>query len=317
MRKVISILFLAIACSTVALAQAKKPTLLVVPAETWCANNGYTQVFDNDGTPVLVPNYEIAIQTSTDLSMVISKINELLSERGFPAKDLAQSLRSIKKMSAENSLITSKTQGSSLAESPIDQLRRTAKADIMIEVDWKVNTTGPKQSITYNIKALDAYTDKQVAGSQGTGAPSFSAELPVLLQEAVETNMDAFANQLQAHFDDMFEHGREVTVDIQVFDNGSGVDLETEFDGVELSEIIENWMAENTVEHRFNLSDGTETFMLFEQVRIPLYKANGSAMDTNSFGRELRKYLGAAPYNLESKLINRGLGRVLLVIGEK
>ena len=298
-------------------AQAKKPTLLVVPSESWCANNGYTQVYYNQGEPVLVPNYEIAVQTSSELNAVIAKVNELLAEREFPAKDLAQSLRSIKKTNAENSLLTSKTSGAEIAESPIDQLRKTAKADIIIEVDWILNSTGPKKSITYTLKGLDSYTDKQVAGSSGTGAPSFSAEVPLLLQEAVESNMDQFSSQLQNHFDDMFANGREVTIDVQVFDNGSGLDLESEYDGKELREVIEDWMADNTVNGRFNLSDGTETFMLFEQVRIPLQNEKGRAMDTNGFARDLVKYLKAAPYNIDSKLVNRGLGRALIILGEK
>ena len=303
--------------STVVFGQAKKPTLMVFPSDTWCTQNGYMEAFDNQGTTELIPNYKIAIQTSPDLMNVISKINTLMADKGFPLKDMSQTLRSISNTNAENTLLTSKTSGASLAESPIDRLKRTAKADIILEVDWQVNTTGPKKSITYNLRGLDAYTNKQVAGAQGTGAPSFSAEIPVLLEEAVMANMDNFTNQLQAHFDDLFTNGREVTVDIMVFDNGSGIDLESEFDDTELTEIIDNWMAENTVNHRFNKSDGTETFILYEQVRIPLFRENNMPMDTEYFVRELRKHLGKAPYNLESKIINRGLGRTALIIGEK
>lgn len=297
--------------------QAKKPTLMVVPSDVWCTENGYMEAYDNQGTMTLIPNYKIALQTNGDLELVISKIGSLMQERGFPLKDLAASIKSIDKMSAENSVLTSKTSGASVAESPLDQLRRTAKADIILEVNWSVNSAGPKKSITYNLKGVDAYTDKQVAGAQGTGAPSFSAEIPVLLAEAVQDNMDNFTSQLQAHFDDLFENGREVTIDVQVFDNGSGVDLETEFDGTELTEIIDDWMAQNTVNHRFNKTDATENFILFEQVRIPLYRPNGMAMDTDYFARELSKFLRKAPYNLTCKVVNRGLGRALVVIGEK
>jgi hypothetical protein len=56
---------------------------------------------------------------------------------------------------------------------------------------------------------------------------------------------------------------------------------------------------------------------LYEGVRIPLYKANGMAQDTDGFARELRSFLKKAPYNLEVKIVNRGLGRAALVIGEK
>ena len=57
--------------------------------------------------------------------------------------------------------------------------------------------------------------------------------------------------------------------------------------------------------------------ILYEQVRIPLYKTNGMAMDTYSFARDLARYLSAAPYNIPVKTINRGLGRCLLILGEK
>ena len=300
-----------------AMSQAKKPTLMVIPSDVWCTKNGYMEKFDNQGTMELSPNFQIALQTSSDLMNVISKINILMSDRDFPLKDLSQTLKSISSNAAQASVLTSTKSGAGLAENPIDVLKRTAKADIILELDWTVNTTGPKKSITYNLRGLDAYTGKQIAGAQGTGQPSFSAELSVLLEEAVLVNMDNFTAQLQKHFDDLLTNGREVIVDIAVFDNGSGLTLESEYDGSELIEVIENWVAQNTVSNRFNLSDASETFMLFEQVRIPLYRTNGIAMDTNAFGRELQKYLKAAPYNIDAKIINRGLGRVMLVLGEK
>ena len=140
---------------------------------------------------------------------------------------------------------------------------------------------------------------------------------PVLLEEAVLNNMDNFASQLQAHFDDLQTNGREVNVEILVFDNGSGKNLETEFDGEMLTDIIDGWMYNNTQEHRYNVSDATENRMLLEQVRIPLYRENGMPMDTRSFANNLRRYLRAAPYNVECKLLTKGLGKAILVIGEK
>lgn len=297
-------------------AQAKKPSLMVVPSDSWCTSNRVMEVYYNQGVEEYIPDYKLAL-LHADLMNVISKINILMADRGFPLKDLSATMKSINKVNAENSQMTSKTSGAALAESPLDRIRRAAKSDIILEVDWQVKSTGPKKSITYNLRALDAYTSKQVAGAQGTGAPSFSAEVAVLLEEAVLVNMDSFVNQLQAHFDDLLTNGREVTLDLLVFDNGSGVDLETEFGGSELIEGIDNWMAQNTVNHRFSKSDGTETMALYEGVRIPLYKANGMAQDTDGFARELRSFLKKAPYNLEVKIVNRGLGRAALVIGEK
>ena len=83
------------------------------------------------------------------------------------------------------------------------------------------------------------------------------------------------------------------------------------------NEIIDNWLADNCVNHRFSKSDATESMILYEQVRIPLYKANGMAQDTYGFARELARFLGASPYSIPVKTVNRGLGRCLLILGEK
>ena len=306
---------LAIALS--AMGQAKKPTLMVVPSDQWCNAHGYTQTIDDQGETEVVSDYKRALQNDKDLNNIITKIGVLMADRGFPLKDLQQSIKNVTNMSTEDLLITSKSTGSGIAESPLDKLRRTAKADILLEVNWQIETMGPKQYVTFSLKGLDSYTGKAVAGAEGTGAPSFSATAAVLLEEACQNHLDAFASQLQAHFDDMFENGREITIDIRVFNDGSGLDLEQEYDGFELSEIIDNLMAENTVNHRFNKSDATENYILFEQVRIPLYKDNGTPQDADSFTRNLMRYLRQAPYSLPCKIINRGLGRCLLVIGEK
>ena len=297
--------------------QAKKPTIMVIPADVWCSQNGYMTTYDNQGVETAVPDYEKAVQNDMNLMNAISKVGALMAERGLPLKDLAATIRSIQQTSAEDAMTVSRTSGATIAESPLEKLLNRAKADILVELSWSINQVGPKQSVTYMLRGIDAYTHKQVAAAQGTGAPSFSAETPVLIEEAVLENMDNFISQLQAHFDDLLTNGREVSVNIRVFDNGAGLSLEDEYDGMELIDIIDEWMAANTVEHRYSLTDATENVMRFEQVRIPLYRSNGMPMDTRRFVTELRQYLRQSPYNIESKIITRGLGQADLILGEK
>ena len=297
-------------------AQAKKPTLMVMPSDAWCNEHGYMQTYDNQGSIEKVPDYKAAVSTDKQLNAVISKINNLMADRGFPLKDLQQTLKAVNTDAAEDALITSKG-GNSVAESPLDRLRRRAKPDIIMELDWTVNKMGPKSSVTYNLRALDAYSNKQIAGSEGTGKGSFSAELPVLLEEAVQDHMDEFCQRLQAHFDDMMQNGREVSLIMKVFNNGSGLDFEKEYGDEVLNEVIDNWLSDNCVNHRFNKSDGTETTIVYDQVRIPLYKENGQAMDTYAFARNLARFFKAAPYNIPIKTVNKGLGKCELIFGEK
>lgn len=294
--------------------QAKKPTLMVIPGDTWCSQNGYMSSYDMQGRTVNVPDYEKALQEDMDLVNVITKIGELMSERGFPLKDMAASIRSINQNSVEDEMTVSSKSGSALAETPLDKLLNRAKADILVELSWKINKTGPKNSVTYTLRGIDAYTNKQIAATQGTGAQTFSAEIPVLLEEAVLEHMDNFTAQLQKHFEDLLVNGREITLNIRMFDNGSGKTLEDEFGNSELSEVIDDWMAQNTVNHRYNLTDATESIMHFEQVRIPLYRPNGMPMDTRHFATELRKYLATAPYQLKAKVLTKGLGHADIII---
>jgi hypothetical protein len=315
MKKYILSIALLFACLEV-FGQAKKPILMVMPSDGWCYRNGYTKTYDNLGQESTYPDYEGALLKDNNLKDVISAINTSMIVKGFPLKDLDAALKTLKNNATRNAMTASKTTGAKIAENPLDQIKRTAKADIIFEVDWKVETDGFQAIVTYNLRGLDAYTDKQIAGAQGTGAPS-TAPVAVLLKEAVDSHIDNFTGLLDSHFTDLFENGREIIVELQRFDDGSDIDFETEFDGYELSEIVDKWMADNTVQHRFSKTDGSENFLLFEQVRIPLYQENGAAMDTEHFVRELRRFLGGEPYKITSKIEPVGLGKCILIIGEK
>ena len=310
-------LLLAMFLTVTTFGQAKKPTLMVVPSDAWCYQNGYMVDYDNQGVVKKIPDYSSALITNMELKLAIAKINDLMAERGFPLKDLEQQLKLIEQTNAEMNITTS-SNGNALAESPIDRLLRTAKADIILELTWNIVRQGPKYSLTFILEGKDAYTGKSLGGANGTSSPSFTAEMPVLLEEAVVAHIDNFNNRLQNHFDDLFANGREVTLEIRVFaDNELGIDLESEFDGYELGEMIEDWMTLNTVEGRFSKLGSSENYVQYEQVRIPLYKTNGVAMDTESFARQLRSVLRKEPYNIPVKVLNRGLGKTILVLGEK
>lgn len=312
------LLFLsALLAGVVLYGQAKKPTIMVVPSDNWCVQRGFTEVYDNLGKMIQVPDYRTALQNDSDLLLAISKINEMMAERGFPLKNLESVLKSLENQAAEDELLTS-SYGSALSESPIDRLKRTAKADIWMQLTYTVNYVGPKKSLTFNLQGLDAYTDKQIAGASGTSSPSFTSEIAILLEEAVLMHIDSFNAQLQTYFDDLFANGREITVRIKVWDDFPD-GLEAEFNGQELGMIIEDWMADNTVEGRFNTTDATQNTMLFEQVRIPMEmeeRGKMRAIDARRWVSYLRTYLKNT-YGIESKLMMQGLGQAQLVIGEK
>lgn len=293
----------------------KNPEIMVVPSDNWCIQNGFIETFDDQGTSREVPNYKKAFQNSSDLLSVLAGINQAFASRSMPALNLEQELKKLEAQSAEDALLTSKS-GAGVSESPMDRLMKTAKADIIIQLTWTVNRNGMARSVTFTLQGLDAYTGKEIASATGTGPASYTPELAVMLEEAVSAHMDNFLARLQEHFDDLLDKGRAIEFRVKTFSSWDK-DLETEdYGDDELSSLIEKWVGANTVDGNFNLVDASENMMLFKDVRISFFDDKGKALSARSWANALRKHLKDT-YQIESKLMTKGLGQAQLVIGEK
>jgi hypothetical protein len=305
-----------LASTNILFGQAKKPTLMILPSDNWCEQRFFMTDFDNQGSKQKVPNYKQVFQEDTEIGQVISKLGSLMIDRGFPLKDAEQELKAIEARNAEDNMTTSTASGSAIAESPFDKLKNKAKADIIIQIWWKVNKTEQGKSVSFILEAFDAYTSKRIASSTGNGAANNTDIVPVLLQNAILAHIEPFAAQLQTHFDDLFNNGREILLTVKKW-NSWDKNMETEIDGDEITDHVNQWLQKNTVKGKFSMADATENIIRCDQVRIPLFDANNNAMDARQFAKGLQKYLKAAPFNFEVKLMTRGLGEAILVLGEK
>ena len=291
----------------------KKPTLMILPSDNWCTMRYFTTTYSNQGTDVKVPNYAQAFQEDTELGAVIAKVGSLLTSLGYSIKDAEQELRAMNQRQAEDNQTVAKYTGSSISESPLDQLKKRAKADILIQIWWKINKESIGRSVTFTLEAFDTYTSKRIATSNGTG-PASSEIVPVLLEEAVKSNIADFDNQMLSFYGDLSANGREIIVNIKKWDDWDK-DLETEIGDKTILDIIEDWMHDNTVNDSYNLSDATENFAQFEQVRIPLVNTNGRAVDARAFVSGLQRHLRTK--GIPAKLMIRGLGEANLILGEQ
>lgn len=297
--------------------QAAKPRIMVFPANVWMTDKQYVLNINNQGSLVQVMDYQKAMNNDKDLYSVINKIGAIMKDRGFPLEDLSASLKQLSDQGALNNM-DQNSSGSGIAESPRDKLLKVAKPDIILEVNWTVNTSGLKKSVTFDLKAIDAATNKQVASAGGTGESlSISAALPVMLETAVIAYLDNFNVQLLSHFSDMFENGREISLDIKVWDSSpKKLNDEINQDGDQLKDDLKKWVKDNTVKGRFTLSNSSPNFLKFTQVRIPMYDESGSAYDADAFATKLRKYLRKT-YQLQSESGAIGLGLAEVIIGGK
>ncbi len=306
--------FLLMLAPSVVWGQSKKPTLMILPSDNWCEQRYFMSRYNDQGTIVSVPDYQTAFRDDGELGLVVSKIGQILTDRGYSLKDTEQELKKIAKDITEDAVTVSKS-GTAIAESPLDLLKRSSKSDIIIQIGWKVNSEKKGKSVSFVLEAFDSYTSKRIATATGIGKPS-SEIVPRILSRAVTDQIAPFCKQMDAFYSDIQENGRETILTIRRWEDWE-YDLESEFDGVELLEIIQEWLSENAVGGAFNLSDATENYARFEQVRIPVANGKGVALDARGFVSELRKYLRDAPLGIPSKIMTKGLGEAYIILGDQ
>jgi hypothetical protein len=317
MKKITLAIFIALFSFASFAQRPTKPTIMIVPSDVWCNQNGFMTTYNNQGSVTKVPDYKRAFQEDPTLVQVIAQINGMMAERGFPLENLETKLKDLATDDAFDN--ASDADGNGSASNLVDELKKVATADIWMQITYNVNTSGFDKSIQFTLQGLDAYTNKQIATATGNGEPS-SGSTPELMQEAVLAHLDNFNSTLMTYFDDLFENGREVVFLIKVRDDW-GEDLYTEeYGDDELMVLIEDFVYEFTENHVFSLASSGDYSMRFTQCRIPMLvvdkRGNTKANNAKLFGRQIKNKLKAI--GVTSRFGPRdGLGTCTLVIGEK
>jgi hypothetical protein len=300
-----------------AIAQAvNKPSIMVFPEDGWMEENHYMIDVNDQGTIKKQPDYAKAL-LNKDLYSVITKIEQLMADRGYPLENLGSTLKGIADSNALKNAETSED-GENIEEGPKDKLLSTARPDIILYVKWNVNTIGLRKSVKFTLSGIDAGTNKPQATATGTGPEVMGATLDVMLETAVLDHIDGFNNQLMTFFDNMVAKGREISVELQVFGNSpKKFNTEVNDEGDELSDIITKWMKDNTVNGAATPQLKTATLMKFSGVRIPLRGEDGTAFTNDDFGTKLRKFLRKTLVNVPCSSYPVGTGKAVVIVGGK
>ncbi len=304
-------------------AQAAKPSIMVYPSDNYCIKNGYTTKIMRDGNLILVPDLKRALTEDNDMRTAVRAIGHFMSENAFPITDAEQALNDINDTDMILSAAQGRNGGAAVDETPMEMLLRNAKPDILLSIDMSLLRVGPRMKVDFSLDAFDSYTHKRIDGLQNPEG-SEGTNLSILVQEGVLATKDAFLNSLQRYFDDMFANGREISVLLQRMDAWED-DFETEYeyggDEYELCDIIKTWFNKNTVQKRFTVKTKTANKIEYTQVRIPIYTTDidGEQManDAESFGKNLSKMIKKQANIKNIGVVPRGLGSVILFVGEK
>ncbi len=322
MKKILMVIVLFLVAYTSVLGQTpvkKKPTIMCVPDRTWCFEKGYKESFKDEtrGITKEYPDYRKALDYDPEFKNVLAQIGQMFNERGYTLHYLESEMNKVEQRKARNATAGA-YRGKEVATNPYNDLMQQAKSDILINIKWKVNKLGPSHSITITLIAEDTYTGEMIASVTGTGQQKMPQEVSILLQSAVLSVIEDLQNQMQLYFNDLFENGRKINLNVVAWDD---INLEDEeCNGKVLYNLITEWMEDNTKNGVFTEDMANETEINYVEARIDFFieqRGKKRALDAKKFGKVLEKYLetNCANFNISTK--QAGLGEVTLYIGLK
>lgn len=270
------------------------PRIMVVPDKAWCVEKGYVNESMRDGKKVVLEDYRRAM-ADKDFRDVSSAIKRALDECGISAVDSPSSQNIVE------------------GDDFLNEYLKQSKLDILITVGWDVGESSAMAPVNYRLEAIDVYTGKTVAVRNGEARKLLSQNIGTVLRRAVAPEMDYILMSIQGFFDDVAVNGREVRMILQIADNGSDVNMNTEYGGEKLRDIIKNWIDENSQNHKFTQTLNEDNKCGFN-VRMPLKTSNGSSMDVSYFASGLQQKLKELGVPLEIYI--EGSGAVLLKLFE-
>lgn len=303
-----------------------KPTIMIFPSDGWLKDNGYAKFVDNQGVKTLVPDYASAL-LDKNLNIVISTLDKMVSERGYPTVRLAETMKSISQGDAMDNAVEGRD-GGVQETSILDELLNVAKADITWKVTWSVETNGIQTWVSYGIDALDSYTNKSIGVANDDGTKSMSASVGALLRQSVTDKMDAFLSKHQDHFKNIAENGREIALDFRRFDSFEyyfNDDVEFKGREMEFSSLIRGFVGSIAKDRNFSFNPG-ENKIGITQLRIEMNEevedlfGGGDPviepMDATKFAKKISSFI-KKQFGYPSKVTTLGLGKARITIGEK
>ena len=297
--------------------QAAPPAVMVLPDAQWCIENGYYTVENKRGKESKVPDYEKAFKENRELVNVVPAINDLLAQNGLKAINYLAQTESEDEEDAVEEFYEGAESGASLETNSLDAILNKFKPDITLRLGWNVNQYGFDYNCSYRLSATDAYSNKEIATvTSETATTKRNVPLAATLKNAAQEQMSDFVGKMMEHKEDLENNGREIRIRVGIIGNGSGTNMNTEFNGKELSQIIYEWISDNTVNHQFQEASSTRNRLRYTGVRIPLKGSDGRPMQAKQFVGQLQKYLQST-CGIRSENVTSGLGAGRLMIGEK
>ena len=264
------------------------PTIMVFPSDALLLNMGYLREIENQGTTSYQRDYQQAFIKNPDVKFAIASLQEEFTKNGFRLEDMEQQLKQITNNNAMD-------EANGIVRDIKTELLNTVRPDYIIELDYNSVLNSRSRNgdgtMTFTIKCLDVYTTKAVASVTKSGVEmAAGADMASKIKEIIGESMTEFKSQITSHFNDLNKNGVEIT--LRVATNGtSGIAMENDCGEEEISEKIDSWLKQNTINQSYKMIKNTDIEVSYTNVRIKAREANGMKYTAYDFAKNLKKGL--------------------------
>lgn len=242
-----------------------QPTIMVIPFAK--ENQQLRSVLENDAP----------------LRVAVAKIKEGFDDRGYSTIDFRAKLNQL-----NNDKIMEMENSTSIKQEVIE----LSGADIYVEVEVQQTKSGSGNSSTVIMTAYDAFSSKSLSNKVCTSPKFYSDDFVKLTEKAIGNTVEEFLNTIQLKFDDVIENGRSLSLNI-TFNEASSFDMDSEIgsDAALLSDLIEDWLADNALNAYYHIQGITSTKMIVDEIRVPLKDEEGRNYRVSKFVSSFRQFL--------------------------
>lgn len=282
MNKLISLLILYFFVSNlVGQVGGQKASIMVIPSDNLMKRLGCLQYKEIQGLDYPIRNFQKAFIDHADLKFVISGIKEAFAERGYPLEDLEQTLKSIQNEQSLDNV-------ESFDFDPRTLALKSARPDIILDLTYEMRNNGMTKQLVFNIEVIDAYTLKGISSSTSPGIETTSNNVPALMKEQLELNINNLQDLINLHFQDIAKNGREISLRI-VSENQAISDFRRDrlCGNLPLASWIPQWLKENSINGYGKRTLNSAKEIKFNHIRIPLKDKGGYAMSASEWSAHL------------------------------
>ena len=289
-----------------------KPNIIVIPSDELLQKFGMLKQENAQGKTIYIRDFKGYLLKDPNAKFMISTIQSAFIKVGFPLNDLEQTLKALDDQEIIDGV-------DNIQKDAKTMLLTSAKPDIILELNYDLvtdnNSRNLNKSITYSLRAIDAFSNKVVATIQQTGFGKEEADNDAgsLMKKILDKDMPDYTKQINSFFADIIQKGRDITVRVAI-DKGVKLSLEDDcLKGDSYADWIVDYLKSNTQKGAYKMERNTESEIFFRNVRIKTINTDGTQYSAYDFSKEMKKALDKA-CGIKSSNKTQGLGDAFIVL---